>query len=198
MRVCVVGSGPSAENRGTDIDACDFVVRLKSWWAHGAENAGERIDAWAWFGADRDTAHPIPTMQCEHWFTICTAMAPDWPELGTQLDAFRRESEGQIRHYLDGGTWSRAKGSIGSNPSMGFTAVAMAIDIFQPAELLLVGFDSTTPGKPGFDNARRQTHDHETLDYKKEKQLFAELHHGTWLGRPIDVQLEWIGEPDHA
>ena len=199
MRVCVVGSGPSAEGQGEIIDACDFVVRVKSWWAHGAENAGEKVDAWAWFGADRDTAMPIPKMDCEHWFTICSAQYPDWPELDTQLEAFSRESHDHTRQYLSNEAWRQARDYFGGPLSMGFIAVVMALDVlFKPHRLLLIGFDSTTPDKPGFNNARRDTHDAETLDYQKEKQVLAELHQGLWLGQPIGITLEWIGEPDHA
>ena len=50
MRVCVVGNGPSAQGKGEIIDAADFVVRIKAFWCHGAEDAGSKIDALAWYG----------------------------------------------------------------------------------------------------------------------------------------------------
>ncbi len=198
MRVCVVGNGPSAEGRGTQIDGCDFVVRIKSFWAHGAKNAGNRIDAWAWFGADRDTAQPIPVLECEHWFTLCPAQKPSWPMMDELLAAHARESSGWARRYLRDAAWAAARIYLGRSLSTGFATVVMAIDIFRPAELLLIGFDSTTPDKPNFDNARRESGPPGPIDFENEKRVFMELYRGSWLGKPKNIALDWIGQPHVA
>lgn len=42
--VAIVGNGPTAAGKGPEIDACDFVVRIKSFWMHGADDAGTGIN----------------------------------------------------------------------------------------------------------------------------------------------------------
>ena len=192
MRFCVVGNGPSAKGHGTEIDACDFVVRMKAWWAHGAEDAGQRIDAWAWFGADQEIVLPVPVFACEHWFTHCMAQAPGW-DTPMLRAAFAREARQQPTRFLADWLWIRAVGYLDRLPSTGFVAVLMGLEALCPAELLLIGFDSLTPGSPNFNNARYKSPRNGAHNFVKEKAALAEIHNGSWLGKPINTKLEWIG-----
>ena len=69
MQVAIVGNGPTANGKGNEIDAADFVVRLKAFWAHGPVDAGRHLDALCWYGGMNgwDTAPTLP--DCEHWIT---------------------------------------------------------------------------------------------------------------------------------
>lgn len=205
MKLCIVGQGPSAKGRGREIDACDFVVRMKAYWRVGAEDAGEKIDAWAWYGhigsSDRGGV-PREDLSCvpsgiEHWFTHCpcrlvvslkTARLPDAMSLSGS-DPF---------HQLSDDLWNRAVRHIGYHPSTGFVAICMGLDRFPNAELVLYGFDSTTTDKPNFWDARGCDGDKVKLAHRVdiEKRVIAEIQKGTWLRKPTAATLAWPDMPD--
>lgn len=196
MKLCVVGQGPSAKGRGREIDACDFVVRMKAFWRCGAEDAGEKIDAWAWLGGDaKVTADPPPRLLCEQWLTYCPQQMKAHEKRG---ELFTAATKGRVVRQLTGEAWSRMKRYLKSDPSTGFVTVAMAMTAFSPEVLVLVGFDSTTPEKPNYYDARHKWPTIAGHQFDREKQALAGIHDGTWLGEPTATTLEWIGEPNHA
>lgn len=198
MRACIVGNGPSAKDQGGKIDACDLVVRLKCWWAHGAENAGRKIDAWAWFGQEETLIQPVPKMNCEHWYTLCLKQEREWKDWEDKFSAFVRYSQGLPTRRLWDDLWVRCFDYLDRAPTTGFVALAMALEIYKPEELLLVGFDSTTPDQPNYDCARVAWSKKSCHDFAAEKLAMAEIGDGGWLGEPIGTQLEWIGDPINA
>lgn len=200
MRVCVVGNGPSARGHGREIDACDFVVRLKGWWAHAAEDAGSKIDAWVWFGDVQSLPSGRPHMICQHWYTHCPEQTAEQPQRSRmRWEVFRYFADGLPQWQLPDGMWKQACDYLhGTHPSVGFIAVHMAMHLLRPESLLLAGFDSTTPDAPNYAPARvdwRRTFGH---DFALEKQMFAAIRESRWMGDPTKTRLEWIGEPEYA
>ncbi len=203
MKLCVVGNGPSAKGQGAEIDACDFVVRIKAWWAHGAEDAGEKIDAWAWYGDEPRLVEPAPVLNCEHWLTLCNQQMSAWADPDELIAGFKRQMarrpiENRMTRRLWDSVWVQACEHLDREPSTGFVAVAMAIQAFDPDSLLLIGFDSLTADQPNYDNARHKWGFVTQHHFDTEKRAMAEIRNGTWLGEPIETKLEWIGEPSHA
>jgi hypothetical protein len=201
MRVCIVGQGPSAEGRGREIDACDFVVRMKAFWLRGAENAGEKIDAWAWYGYTGPEADGVPVefsgpRGTEHWFTHCRQQVQNNPDTHCKrLEDARMLAGSNPFHQLPDGLWGRAKQHLNRHPSTGLVTVCMALDHFPDDELVLYGFDSTTPDKPNYQDARGRPVEpagHNTL---AEKLAIAEISRGTWLGKPTAATLTWPDMP---
>ncbi len=201
MRSCVVGNGPSAEGKGAEIDACDFVVRIKAWWAHGAENAGERIDAWAWYGDEIQLAGPIPEMNSERWFTQTVSQVRANPAAWDRVASLVRTASLQPIRWVPDLLWDAAFRRLEWHPSTGFVAVCMAIAIKRPDELVLYGFDSTAPDRANYQDARSEPLpprllSHPPHDVLAEKRAMADLFNGKWLGEPCRTALEWPQMPD--
>ena len=191
MKLCVVGNGPSAEGQGHEIDACEFVVRLKTFWLRGAENAGEKINAWVWAGDG--LAKPL---QCEHWFTHPPRQtkAPGYHKV--RLDRFWKTAHGRPTRQMSDRLHRRAVDYLRTHPSTGFVAVAMAMERFEPDELVLVGFDSTTPDQPNFFDARGGSTYIAAHDIYLEKQAVLDIsHRQRWMGRQTRTRLRWLHAP---
>ncbi len=202
MKVCIVGNGPSAEGHGPEIDASDFIVRMKAFWLFGAVDSGERCDAWAWFGeTDPRRAEAVPEADIdnvgarEHWFTQCNLQIPETKRY--RLELAQRFSDVARWRQISDTLWKRMRAHLGRFPSTGITAVAMAIDLLPVDELLLFGFDGTTPDKPNYHDARRPNpNDPHAHDQLAEKRAIAELLDGQWLGEPSKVKLIWPDMPE--
>jgi len=206
MRVCIVGNGPSAEGKGREIDACDFVVRMKAYWAHGAADAGTKTNAVAWFGyhgAWQGTAHiglcsGVP-LTVEHWMTHSPFQLIRASVTGRKRMAFFIQQAGMspvrwLPHLL----WRPMFRHLDErDPSTGFVTVGMAIHLFPECDLVLYGFDSTHPELPNYCDARCNVIDpvHNML---LEKKAILELANGQWLGRPTACSLTWPDQPDIA
>ncbi len=201
MKVCVVGNGPSARGRGEEIDACDFVVRLKAFWIHGAADAGSNIDAWAWYGDDLDFGHVTPTQtDCrEHWFTQCPkqTLRQDSQTREARQQAVLKYSAGHRRQSLADGQWSEIRAFTGKYPSTGMVAVFMAIERFPDCNLHLYGFDATTRDEPGFCDARKpDAHPKDSHGQLGEKLSFRRIAtEGKWMNKPTNVTLTWPDMP---
>lgn len=207
MKLCIVGQGPSAKGRGREIDACDFVVRMKAFWAYGAEDAGDKISAWAWYGYAGPKGDAVPKEAIasrvpggtEHWFTHCRQQVID--NLKThpaRFDDAIYASGGDPFHQLPDDLWGRAEQYLDRHPSTGFVAICMALDRFPDAELVLYGFDSITPARPNFWDARGGVRHEGKLPHRVdlEKRAIAEIRDGTWLGRPTAATLTWPDMPE--
>lgn len=202
MKLCVVGNGPSAEGKGKEIDACDFVVRMRDFWHCAAVNAGTRINAHSYFGW-WDNCHEDPWKGFEHWFSHCPAQLLGRGENGWRALCFVNErAAGQPIRWLLNSRWDQMRGYLdGAHPSTGFVTITMALDRFvsRPCELVLYGFDSTAPDKPNFFDAREANKaepyqvQHEIL---REKRAIYELRNGVWLGQKRDVKLTWPDKPE--
>lgn len=209
MKLCIVGQGPSAKGRGREIDACDFVVRMKAFWAYGAEDAGDKISAWAWYGYAGPKGDAVPKEAIasrvpggtEHWFTHCRYQVISNPNSHpARLDNAIFATEGDSFHQLSDDLWRRAEQNLGYHPSTGFVAICMGLDRFPDAELVLYGFDSTTPDRSNYWDARGGLGpgDEPNLPHRVdlEKRAIAEIRDGTWLGLPTAATLTWPDMPE--
>lgn len=200
MRVCIVGNGPSAEGKGAEIDACDFVVRLRDWQRCAAEHAGSKISAHAYYGPWSEWEHT--PAQCEHWWTQCPEQIMRQGEAGqVKWDFFAEYASGHLVRWLMNSQWRELQKHLGADPSTGFVSIAMALWVYpETEELVLYGFDSTTPDRPHFFDAREEgkmgcayvVH-HSIVE---EKQAIARIRDGVWLGKPIATTLTWPDMPE--
>gem|GEM_PF-6088554 len=198
MRVCIVGQGPSANGHAKLIDGCDFVVRIKAYWECGAEDAGDKIDAWAHYG------HPIANPawegtppKIEHWVTHCPGQFADPSEPGGERHSRAvAHANGQPMRILTDTLWWQLRKWLNRHPSTGMVAAAMAIHALPLSELVLVGFDSTTRDRPNYLDAQQHaiidSHPHDMLT---EKKALGSIADGFWLGAPTKVKLTWPNKP---
>lgn len=201
MRVAVVGNGPSARGKGREIDACDFVVRLKAFWLYGAEDAGRRVDAICWYGVDDGWDNPPVIKEAEIWITQEPRLFRGDCEGQSGPDRLERivnlANLGRIR-WMPTESFCRSDAYIGRSPTTGFTAVNMAIHIHRPDEIHLFGFDATTRDRPNYDDARRKiplwVDDYHNME--REKWVISELFNGHWLGEPCTTRLTWHDMPE--
>lgn len=198
--VCIVGNGPSATNKAAAIDACDFVVRMKAFWAHGPENAGNKINALCWYGG-KNGWEQHPDLRCEHW---CT-QEPGLLYLDCEhqsgverLEFFVAKAWLRPIRWVPREMWLGLAEYLGSAPTTGFTAIAMALVLFRPPELHLYGYDATTADKPNYHDARREIPREEAACHNvaREKQVIAEMLGGKWLGVPCETRLVWHEMPE--
>lgn len=216
MRVAIVGNGPSAKGQGAAIDACDRVVRCNRWFETAAEDAGQRTDASALYGndslrhglsdaeavAEAECFAKILPPACEVWLTLpLSRCRPFYPEHCGSIFAARAMAGLRPIRWVSESMWvaeqhllTRRRGSWAA-PSTGFTAIDMALAIWQPAELFLAGFDATEPTAPGWNDARGEAWPLALAlghDLGGEKAVIRELNDKhTWLGNPLTVKIEW-------
>lgn len=200
MKLCVVGNGPSAEDHGAEIDACDFVVRIKAWWAHGAKDAGKRCDALAHYGWGKWQERPRPFMG-EHWITQPVAQMREHPDGWKRIEFISRIAELRPIRWVTGEMRQAAIKFLKCHPSTGFIAVLMALAARSPDELWLYGFDSTTPQRPFYTDARGTPLSASFLnnpphDLLAEKRAITQILHGQWLGKPTQTKLIWPDMPE--
>jgi hypothetical protein len=199
MRVCVVGSGPTAEGKGDEIDACDFVVRLKAFWLQSAADAGERIDAWATYGHVRYPSEL--TQPRETWITQPLSRYAAHTDGEARCATLANDMMGQRVRWLRGAQWREIEHYTGLHPSTGLVAIHMALCELRPTWLLLYGFDATTPDRPNFVHARVEPGvpgPEVKHDFLREKQTIARLGAAEWLGKPCNVRLAWPDMPRHV
>ena len=208
MRVCIVGQGPSAEGKGAEIDACDFVVRIKAFCECGAEHSGDKVDAIATYGDwSRRRSKPEWVRPTEYWFTHCPSQVEQHAmtqERGHSVAHHRftslvDDADGAAIRWLPDKLWKQMCEAIGSHPSTGFVAVAMAIWILAPAQLLLAGFDSVDPKLPNFWDARNTIAKSSIVHHNmvSEKNQFRELvFEQMWLGTRTATNATWLEMPE--
>lgn len=209
MRVCIVGNGPLAKGHGAEIDACDFVVRTTGWWKSGPGDVGEKLNAYAWFGASGQLPMPerYATHPFEHWFTLPLSRCnpPHEPHGGFWQNVVTQSAMRPIR-WIGERIWQSEKESLMAvsdstafevPPTTGFTAIDMAIRALNPAEIVLYGFDATLQDKNGWgDNNPQWTKGCEAHDMYAEKLLIHKLAiEGVWLGEKCEVKVAWPHNP---
>lgn len=213
MRLCIVGNGPSAGGKAAKIDACDFVVRTTGWWKSGPADAGRKLDAYAWFGAEEqaDIPEQYAVHPFEHWMTL--PLLRCWPPHttpkgdphgGQWMNVVAKSTLRPIR-WITEDLWQREMAMLTLlskthkptvPPSTGFTAVDMAIHLYAPAELVLYGFDATLKDKPGWRDNNPQWRDDGPHDLHLEKQLIHKLAvENVWIGEPCGVRVIWPDDP---
>jgi len=213
MKMCIVGNGPSAGGKAAEIDACDFVVRMSGWWQSGAADSGHKLNAYAWFGAQEQRAIPeqYALVPFEHWITL--PLLRCWPPHTTPKG---KPHGGQWMNVVDKSTlrpirwvtqamWNREWAVLTQlsdaktpdcPPSTGFTAIDMAIHLYQPAEIVLYGYDATRKDRPGWGDHNPQWDDNGPHDLHLEKWLIDKLlTDGIWLGKPCNVKITWPDNP---
>lgn len=205
--VAIVGNGPSAEGRGAEIDACEFVVRCNNCIRMGAGRAGVRIDALAWFG-DRESRCSPPPGDYEHWITLPPHRhwPPHWQHKGGWEKIVEAANGRAAIRWVTDWQWQREAAELArvgagpfagrdwTAPTTGFTAVDMALRALRPARLCLYGFDATAPDAPGYD-AGPCSWQH---DFTGEKLHLAALRdHGHWLGESLGwtIAVTWPDAP---
>lgn len=194
MNVAIVGNGPSADGRGDAIDACDFVVRIKGFWNHGASQAGSKLDAWATFGEER-VLPPIRKPR-EIWYTRCTSHVMDDEKLKLAFSSIVSSAHGIPFFLFSDHEWQHCRNVLGAGPSTGFVAVCMAISRFPCCNLHLFGFDSTTPVAPNWEDATPVHGGNiSSHPFVREKQEIAKIDRGEWFGANTDVTLTWANRP---
>jgi hypothetical protein len=100
--------------------------------------------------------------------------------------------------------WRTAHAYLGHHPSTGFVAVMMALEAFPVDELLLYGYDATTPDREDYWDARPGAIDRRIIteaprpphDMIAEKRALREIITGQWLGKPIATSLTWPDMPE--
>ena len=219
--VGIVGNGPSATGRGSEIDACDFVIRQNAWVTEAALNAGNKVSALVGFFGEKNKAHPahmtgspgveVPPWLAERrdwelWSHIpgeCFRAAPtreavgDWKWLlntadGRAIRMFRLAPFNRLFDYL------HAHNPSAKYPSLGLTCIGMVVDL-NPSAVHLWGYDSVGYGYPGYDLAQKQNQRDakEFHNYVTEKQLIAELvDKKTWCGKPVNFDTTWHHRPN--
>lgn len=199
MNVCVVGSGPTAEGKGELIDACDFVIRLKRFWLEGATNVGYSCHAVASYDYPVEMTVFTKLTDAEFWITqtpqqLLATHDAEWLEMFAV-----RHGLGVIR-WVSHLFWTRIGEALGYHPSTGFVAMCMAMELFDPEALTLVGFDQLTPEDPNFHCARRRITPAQCAkpnhNFVAEKRCIAELENGVWLGKGCHTHLVWSDKPD--
>jgi len=201
MKICVAGNGPTAKGLGKEIDACDCVVRTKAWWHYGAEHAGQRVDAVAWFGTQQEEWFALNSRagvpQCEHWLSWCPRQFQECPPGFARGELFFRYITFDLPvAQLGNHQWLRLCNHLGRHPSTGIVAVMMALARWPTCELVLAGFDATIPGEPTYHDARHPVcEDLHAHDMIAEKKALAQIAEGSWLGEPCKAKLTWLHQP---
>lgn len=192
MKVCVVGNGPSAEGRGSEIDACEFVVRIKQYWTYGANGTGDKINAWAWYGAAVASANA--PMACQHWITQSV-------DEYARREHAKRDGFARLKHiisiqptgglrFISGDVVGELSHHLGASPSTGLRAIAMVLAM-QPEEIVIAGFDAMDAET----DARGDQHRPPCHNLRNEKRTLSELENGQWLKAPCSTRLTWLGRP---
>jgi hypothetical protein len=193
MKVCVVGNGPSAKGKGSVIDACDFVVRIKQYWTFGAEGVGDKIDAWAWYGAA--VATEKAPVACEHWITqsMYEYAQREWKhdDGAIRLERITSLRRDGVLRFIHHNVVCDLSQHLGAFASTGLRAIAMALTT-QPDELVIAGFDAIADDDM---DARDGQHRPPCHDMRAEKRLLCELEDGRWLGEPSRTRLRWLDPP---
>lgn len=200
--VAVVGNGPSALERGAEIDNCEFVIRCNECVGLNA-GSGTKLDALAWFGTLPGNAPPMSGSH-QHWLTLPPdRCAP--PHIGLPAVACEAASGKALLRWVTDKQWNvlsaqlvrvgqgAFQGGAWTAPTTGFTAVAMALHALRPKVISLYGFDATSPDAPNFGRG----HQASQHDFHAEKLYLAALmDHGTWLGQPLDYPAPKVLWPD--
>lgn len=211
MRAAIVGNGPSALDKGAEIDACEYVVRCNAGFAYHAGRSGRRTTHWAWMG-DSYTwdeigkgAYPL-LGEYEVWATLPMSRCnpPHGEHAGNVLRVLAASDMRRVRHVSEA-FWDaeqRALTAVAGGewhaPSTGLTALHLAL-AFLPelTEITLYGFDATHPDEPGWGDALRKvswTADaNKGHSFRHEKWLIDHLcETGDFLGRHYDFPVRRI------
>ncbi|MEN6550026.1 MAG: hypothetical protein ABFE07_28625 [Armatimonadia bacterium] len=210
-RVALVGNGPSGSGQGSDIDACDCVVRQSAWLSQGPAGAGVKVSAICGFNANTEIPeHLWARHDWELWTNVpldCFQSEPnaqdpgDWRWLLRTADgrAIRTPRLGVIRETA---AYLRQASVYRHNPpyvDLGLACLAMALDL-GAARIDLWGYDRTGNGSHGDDWAKqryRLVRDRVHHDYRARAIMIAELvDRHTWCGNPVKCETVWHCRPE--
>lgn len=208
--VAIVGNGPSGNNQGQEIDACDFVVRQKRWLTQGPVNAGSKVSAVCAFDDQLEmTTEMESSRDWEIWCNIparCFQAEPtekdpaSWKWLlctaaGRGIRLLRMDSLGAMTKSIKeiDPSWEHIP-----HVTLGTCCLSMAIDM-QPKEIHIWGYDRTGYGRTNDDWAQQKFDLPQDMLYHNhlaEKILISKLaDEGTWCGKPCESKLFWHGRP---
>jgi len=201
-RVCIVGNGPSADGKGAEIDAYDFVVRT-SVFQRAVKGAGKKLNAWCWNGNPKTCPGLVtaPKGNYETWWSVHASYRTLYKKF---LKHARKVAKGHGPvQVMSERLWHELKRTVRCHPSTGLSAIGYALERFKPKVLALYGFDATIRGEPNFRDA------HPVVPWrvakaghvcghnlKLEKQLIGALmRDGGWLGKRWGTKVVWPAKP---
>lgn len=216
MRICVVGNGQSPVGHGDFIDCHDRVIRVNGWWlTHPPPVAGRKCTHWSWNTAlylvglkergekNNPVRRKIPRNPDGSKAVLCAEnfRGRGKHKMNAQIAAAAL-GKPKIR-YMDKNADSRLQKRLREYagrklmPSTGIRAIHRAI-LMKPHHLTIIGFDATTPDKPGWDDKgnpwRKNWNCH---GFVAEKYIIRDLaDNSDWLGQPVDITVDWVGRPD--
>jgi len=204
MRVCVVGNGPSTLRHGSEIDACDLVIRFNDF--KEDPRIGTKWDVWVtWF---TDPALSERILHCGILDRLPVGLKiwiRDKPERYEKPVGFAKKMGDRLNisccgrypvRFFDP-EWIREYFQ-GIEPTTGMSVIADVLENIKPDELIIVGFDAVSPDRKEtwgdwwtgtFDKTAPMVH-----NYVIEKQILAEwIMTGAFCGRgfPETMPVWW-------
>lgn len=209
MKIAIVANGPSAGGCGQEIDACDFVVRMKRWLTRGPLDAGNKVNAIAGFDNQVEITPELRIdFSWELWFSIPPAAIKPNPTLQDPADlswAFQFAGPRPIRFFRNEAYFSLIKYLIGQKSaqrdphiSLGMVCIAMALEL-NPEEIHIWGYDRVIHGTQEANWAQEacaDTPETDAHDWIAQKRILLEFaDEGKWLGQPCKTKLIWHDRP---
>jgi len=214
--VAIVANGPSGTGHGSEIDACNFVVRMNAWITEGPLNAGRKVSALCGFcdgnhisskGLTNGLEIPDWLKKRRDWELWCPIAAEgflaaptienvgDWKWLLTNADGRPMRLIG-LSTVTKTANYMKKMGAQFKFLSLGMACFSLTMAL-QPKRLHIWGYDATKFGLPTYDWAQRKlTWVSAWHDFVTEKILIAEIvDKGTWLGEATTTKLVWHGRP---
>jgi hypothetical protein len=214
VRACVVGNGQSPKGHGDLIDCHDLVFRVNGWWlTHPPPVAGRKITHWSWNSAlyligirePGEKNKLVRVRPPRGKYVICVEACRGHKKHKTNAVLAAAKLGGLPVRQMDKNADSRlskwlrklAKNQGRCIPSTGLRAVHRAV-LMKPEHLTIIGFDATTPDKPGWNDLGNPWRKTWALHgFVFEKQVLASLvDDKKWLGQKVDFSVDWVGRPD--
>jgi hypothetical protein len=212
LKVAVIGNGPSGNNQGELIDACDFVVRIQLWKKTGPVAAGNKTNAVVGFNKNTIEFPDAPNTSFEVWCHIPFSLLPYKP--GAYVDVNLLELIEFVSNPLVAFRFSPLWGCIKAikylednrvkpdRPylSSGLATITMALSVLKPDELHIWGFDAMkAEGLVQYGSSVQDFGANSLHDYAAEKKMLTEFEDkGLWCGESINTKLIWHGRPEEA
>lgn len=210
-KVALVGNGPSGNDQGRLIDACDFVVRMSRWISQGPKNAGCKISALAGCNDHLEVPHQMHLSRSwEIWCNeapkyICNEPEHDRPaNMRTLMEYADGRAIRIVRNCVHDEILAclRATSLFRQYPprtDIGIIVVGMALDMGADS-IHLWGYDRTGYGRPNDNWASQEFSDPKDQlnhDYRARAHLLAALiDKRVWCGREVDLrEVVWHGRP---
>lgn len=192
-QTAVIGNGKSASGLASEIDACARVVRCGQWpnvFKKG--QAGRKMDIWAWPGYAKMNRF-IPKGRGYRMWITCPLQWHKGKQRAVNVKKVAKRIKSEVQWvpmdiYMPLRKALTAISGKDLPPSTGMVAIAYAVST-NPQGMFIAGFDAGIVGEYRYADGRPASN---TLHpYKAEAELIRQLAAGTWLGRPIDFEVDW-------